>query len=840
MRKKLITMAFLFLLIASIFTIIIPNDAQAQTMTLQNNGSISLPIGVTPDLTLETIPYISFRPNPVGLGQTFLVNIWLQPPINIARYLTGLTVIITKPDGTTDKIGPIETYYGDGTAWFEYTADQIGTWKLKFDFPGAYYPAGIYFNPKAGTNTTFTKSVYHESSSTGDKELIVQEEQVMSWSPSPLPTDYWIRPIPIESREWWVIGGHYPFTGQGGGADWPAKTNPYASNYKFTPYVQAPNTAHIVWKRQGALAGIIGGQFGQRSYGPGEGSYASTPNIIFQGRCYQSITKTMPTLINGTYYNVPTSVWQCYDLRTGQIYWEQTGITTVPTLITYNRLGPSVPGAGETGAGAGGSWGFAHLTYIGNGRLVKFDPWSGSVARNVSIAPLTTGTLYMEPYVLSIQTLGTGASTTYRLINWSITDFTQTGALVNMSDRIISNITFPFSALGTVDYQAGIAVSTYSISHDATGVAIDVGIMAASITNGQLLWNVSSGVGFGLFSGSTSVADNGKFTVRFNDGYWHCWDLQTGKKLWKSESEEWPWSAFGAYNIASAYGLIYDLSYAGIYAIDWDTGKLMWRYDSGYPGYEAAFSSYPFFTNPMIADGKLYVANGEHSPTEPLMRGWNLHCINATTGEGLWNITGGGTVGAIADGYVTFDSRYDGYMYVFGKGKSSTTVSSTQTAITIGQSIMISGTVLDQSPGQIGTPCVSRESMGPWMEYLHMQASIPANVIGVPVSIDAVDPNGNAIHIATVTSDMSGLFKKLWTPEVSGEYTITATFKGDDSYGSSWAETTVGVVNAPQASATSSATPITMPPYETYTVGSAIAVIIAIAIVGLLVLKKKP
>ena len=31
-----------------------------------------------------------------------------------------------------------------------------------------------------------------------------------------------------------------------------------------------------------------------------------------------------------------------------------------------------------------------------------------------------------------------------------------------------------------------------------------------------------------------------------------------------------------------------------------------------------------------------------------------------------------------------------------------------------------------------------------------MQAQIPANVIGVPVSIDVIDPNGNAFHIADI------------------------------------------------------------------------------------------
>jgi hypothetical protein len=96
------------------------------------------------------------------------------------------------------------------------------------------------------------------------------------------------------------------------------------------------------------------------------------------------------------------------------------------------------------------------------------------------------------------------------------------------------------------------------------------------------------------------------------------------------------------------------------------------------------------------------------------------------------------------------------------------------------------------------------------------------------------------VHIADVTSDMSGTYSYMWKPDMAGKYTVTATFMGDDSYGSSYAETAVGVVDAPVVTSTPTQTPITMPPFEIYTVGTGIAVIIAIAIVGLLILRKRP
>ena len=133
------------------------------------------------------------------------------------------------------------------------------------------------------------------------------------------------------------------------------------------------------------------------------------------------------------------------------------------------------------------------------------------------------------------------------------------------------------------------------------------------------------------------------------------------------------------------------------------------------------------------------------------------------------------------------------------------------------------------------------DTMGPWMEYLHMQTAMPSGT-GVPVSIDAVDPNGNTVHIATVTSDLSGTYAYTWTtPDVAGQYMITATFMGDDSYGSSWAQTYATVTEATET------TPTATPPnfdavnstVTTTVIGGVVAIIIAVALATVLILRKK-
>jgi hypothetical protein len=123
------------------------------------------------------------------------------------------------------------------------------------------------------------------------------------------------------------------------------------------------------------------------------------------------------------------------------------------------------------------------------------------------------------------------------------------------------------------------------------------------------------------------------------------------------------------------------------------------------------------------------------------------------------------------------------------------------------------------------------------MEYLYMQQLKPTNATGVDVSLDTLDPNGNFIHIDTVTSDDSGLFSYMWTPEVPGKYTVIATFAGTNSYYSSYAETALGVSEAP---------PTTAPPEypqpidPTWTiVGVGIVLLIAMILIGILLLRKK-
>jgi hypothetical protein len=79
----------------------------------------------------------------------------------------------------------------------------------------------------------------------------------------------------------------------------------------------------------------------------------------------------------------------------------------------------------------------------------------------------------------------------------------------------------------------------------------------------------------------------------------------------------------------------------------------------------------------------------------------------------------------------------------------------------------------------------------------------------------------------------------MWNPTIPGQYKITATFAGDQSYGKSWSTTYAVVSDAPAATAT----PIPLS-LDTTTnslmmalIVGVIAIIMAIAIVGLVILR---
>ncbi|MFB3888224.1 MAG: PQQ-binding-like beta-propeller repeat protein [Candidatus Bathyarchaeia archaeon] len=798
----------------------------------------------TPALNIPTWAYLTVEPNPVGVGQAAYVNFWLDkaPPTANAQYgdrWEGFKVTVTKPDGTKEDmpLGAHATSDAVGGSYATFTPTQVGTYTFVFSYPGQTI-AGKNPPPSGTSNSAFVGDYFQPSTSV-PVTLTVQQEQIKYFPSIPLPKGYWTRPIQSENLDWYTIGGNWLGLWQQGNGG-----SSYNASGNFQPYTTGPNSAHIMWTKPLAPGGIIGGEFGGNEYGS---SYYQTP----QYEC-----KFRGIIINGVLYyrSVPGSVtdamhWIALDLRTGKEIWTLNTTASMLCGQTLSYTSPNQFGAlaylwstettvaPNTGSTYGlydamtGDW-ILNIVNASSLRLVEADDgtllgyyvnntdrtlcmWNSTRCILVGQAPQYYGVSTAESWMWR-PPLGKSIPFYYG-IQWKAPLATSiSGAAIDpllsistLSSDVVLMTSIP-SIVGGYSWQPGWKI-----------------IAGYSAKNGQLLWGPFNKTETPWARVTMSPAMNGMWVEFTHETMtWSAFNLYTGQKMW-GPTDPYPnaWGYYVAYPPIIAYGKLFACDFAGyLHAYDTATGKRLWSFFTGESGYETPYGNYPLLHIEFVADGKVYVMGG-HTYSPPLFRGSKFWCINATTGEPIWNVanfvSANQATGVIADGYIVNENGYDNQIYCYGKGLSATTVTASPKIINSGSAVLIEGTVTDQSPGMTalgipaaGTPAISDASMTAWMEYLYMQKPKPTNATGVPVKLTALDPNGNTQDIGTVSSDAAGMFKKMWTPPVPGEYTIIATFAGSESYYDSSAETAIGVSVAPPAPVVTSA-PAPTTPQET-------------------------
>ena len=300
---------------------------------------------------------------------------------------------------------------------------------------------------------------------------------------------------------------------------------------------------------------------------------------------------------------------------------------------------------------------------------------------------------------------------------------------------------------------------------------------------------------------------------------WHVINIKTGQEKWATEPlNTYTNTDFSVYDWSGqiAYGKLIVDGYSGcVIAFDLDTGEHLWTFDQGSSGLMTPYGTWPSFGGVTVADNKVYFGVTEHTPNTPMLRGYNLYCMDVESGKLLWKMPGFFTSIAISGGKLVGYAGYDNQIYCYGPGLSATTVTATPG---IGNAVTIQGTVTDQSPGQTaigvpaaGTPAISDASMDDWMAYLYMQQPAPTNATGVPLTLYVTDQAGNIVYTTNATSDALGHYAVSWTPTSNGIYTVTAVFDGTDSYYASTAVTSIAVDKAAAASPT--ATPTLLQPH---------------------------
>ncbi|MCX8151143.1 MAG: hypothetical protein N3D85_06550 [Candidatus Bathyarchaeota archaeon] len=841
-----------------------------------------------PPISIPTYAYFAVSPNPVGINQQVFLVMWLHmaPPTaagNTGDRWRGFTVTVTKPDGTTQTLGPFDSD-PTGSIFTLYTPNQLGQYTFLFRYPGQvlslYHPT----NGLPGSTSVYVGDTFLPS--TASATLTVQQTPVNPVEEYPLPTNYWTRPISADNVRWSSIASNWLRGAQSGG-------------YNLWATGEGPSSPHILWKRPIELGGVIGGSWAQ-AYGI-TGSYVPDAGF-YSGGSYEGRFTNALAVAGMLFYNEPLGHsnvgggYTALDLKTGKVIWHRADLNFYtganPTAVANNSAAPSIAGPSfaqiyeyESPNQHGGVGGILWQTSTSGGVTTwqGFDAFTGKWVYNITGVPsgseVYTNKGEIVRYVLNYNTtskrgwlalwnntaeqmglhLGTGPTTNA----WQ---WRPNGKSVNMTNAYSWNVSITADLTGNSAPTIVQVIPGDVILGRSSTISAGVGdkftpdpwtmwaISDKPETRGQLLWKQSYPAPSGNLTRRflTLPIDPVNRVILMSDvetmqflGY----SLDTGRLLWGPTNipvrayQYYGGGEGGGQRGSVAYGNLYVQGYGGeIFCINTTNGNLVWRYNNTNSGIDTPWGLRPIFLG-AIADGKVYAFNNEHSPNTPLYRGNSIYCIDAFTGAEIFKMlswagqTGGQGLSTmlIADGVLVYYNYYDNSLYAIGKGPSATTVDAPATVIAKGESIVIRGTVTDQSAGAKAkvdngefsiVPAMSDQSQAAWMEYIYMQKPKPTNATGVKVKLTAVDPNGNLINIGTATSDINGKYGLVWTPEIEGVYQVIATFEGSNSYYGSTDSTYIAVGPAPSPQPTTAPTSSPMPtsvPTQAPTVSPSIA-----------------
>lgn len=858
--------------------------------------SLALPAVNAQGQSLKTFAFINATPNPVQVGTETLLHLGISRPLLFSSQgWEGVTVTVTKPDGANQTLGPFKTDSTGGTGTV-LVPDQVGTYFLQTNFPAQWFN----YTGSDGRGGFTSVAVYMLASTSEKLALIVQQEPLPSWPGVPLPTEYWTRPIDAQTYEWTEIAGSWidgsrrmpqympyndgPETAHvlwtksetngglvGGALDnslgvantffeiGDAYEGKFASRLiiagklYYDKFSSSDNnhqmvavdlhTGQTLWAK--TLVDNNGTKVMDRIPQPPVGT-STTPARPVRGQVMYWRTYDMQGVFDYLWVIVG-STWYAFDPATGD--WVYT-MTNMPSgTITYGPMGEILIYTINSANGWMTLWNSTNIPALYSTSEYLSMGWGqwrpqGKVinAQGPVIAPT------MPPLSVSWNASGYMWNKTIPKVSGASANFIYPLNRVIMTDLIQA---FP----GPVTL-ATTKVTTWSFD-------LSLG------KEGTLLFNKTwqapaswvEGNQTLVFEAVSPASKDGIFVIGARDDKQHfAFSTETGDYLWATEPEHYlNW--YGAGGMGGerppliAYGKLFTAGIGGIvYAYDIKTGERLWTYNATDQYGEILFNNnwwmYPLF----ITDGKIYYGHLEHSPNAPFPRGAPFLALDVETGKEVFRVNGmfrqtlWGGLGIIGDSIIATMDTYDNRIYAIGKGPTQVTVSAPDIALPLGSSVVIKGAVMDISPGTKeygltarfpnGVPAVSDDSMSEWMLYVYKQFARPTNATGVDIILSVLDANGNTYQIGTVKSDSSGAFSFLWQPPVPGKYTVYATFAGSKSYWPSYAQTAVGITEAPKASP-SQQTQATPSPIEIYIGAATVAIIIAIAIATLLILKKR-
>jgi len=815
-RTKLLTTTLILALSVSLF-MVVASTTSAQEEPLRAN----------------TYPFIFAVPNPTSVGQEILFAVGIDAAVaNVNVGWEGLSVTIERPDGKVDKIENINTD-STGSTGVNYVPTMAGTYYCQMHFPEQPVKYASFGTLPLGTIML--------ASTTDKYELVVTDDPVPNYPGHPLPTEYWTRPIHGMLREWSTIAGN-----------WVEWTN---FNRLALGNADAPESPHILWTKEFQMGGLAGSPMGDHS--------------VEDGAAYQTKFTNAIALGGTLYYNEresshPTDRVVAVDLRTGEERWNKE-LQSPDGVARSLSFGQAFYWDSYNYHGV-----FYFLWATVGTTWYAFDATTGDWVYTMQNVPSSSGSYgdrvrgdKGEIYIYTVNTAN-GWMTLWnssRVVS-AEGSFTPQGKTYDATAKGIEwNVTIPKDLPGTAalyyfdDCVIGMNGTGFArqFMDCVTNWALDV----SPGCEGRLLWKENYvPPDESVIMRTAGLGDpESRVFARYiqTTRQWVGFSMDTGKNIWEAE----PMQPFDYFTFGTVWdGKLYDIAYGGIlYCIDFKTGETLWKHEIKDFYNENLFANtWGSYSDLFIADGKVYIGTGEHSPIDPKPRGGPFTCVDAQTGEEIFRMNSFynsymQTGFLIGDSVVTFMNTYDLQVYAIGKGPSATTVSIKNDVITHGNNVLLTGTVMDVSPGTKatnrllrfpnGVPAVSDESTSAWMQYVYQQFDRPLNATGVPVELFVIDANNNYRSIGTTTTDATGFYSYQWSPDISGKYTVYAKFEGSNSYYPSQATTAFAVTEAETTPAPTESPPSTVEQYFWVAVAAIIAVIVICFIITILLLKKK-
>ncbi len=679
------------------------------SITLIPNASAHGPgQGGTP-WNIPTYAYIVAAPNPIGVGQTVHIYMWLDTVYGAAGGTVASTgtnastvsaalfansyrfhnynLTITAPDGTVKTtIYPI---VADSTSsqYTLLTPDQVGTYTLQFSFPGQVYGAnGDGYEKSALINDTYLAS----SAST---TLTVQQDPIPAASgSSPLPSQYWSRPIYGENTDWWAVSSNWLGLGSPPVGGWSSSGG---ASTMYHQDAQGPLTSHVMWTRPLQFGGVVGGnQFSAGGSDPNPDAYGVG---YFEGSSYAP-RFYYPIVIQGILYYTETASFTgspimggsttgptvAIDLRTGKQLWSNQNIPQLSFGYIYNLWDPDQHGVYP-----------AVLVASVSGQWDLFDANTGLPLFNVTNVP--GGTTIMGPsgeqLKYGLTNYGTAASPAYYLTEWNssklwlydVNPYTGGGSLspsiINGSNlALIQQLPIPITGItGTLPNGTSI-FSPYGLTTLTVNANIPInattlgqtGQYAQAITTYD--WNISMPWANTMTPAPTIVAINYNDIMLCRSGF-----LPTGFAATGTGTQQNPYTYF-AVNLNASKGAIGTVLWTKTYTppagnltvvsepvdfqtrvftfsyqetMQWvgyslDTGAMIW-------GPTASQSAFDYYGNPgqptllgVAAYGNIYIASFSGI----------LYCYNDLTGNIMWTYGNGGEGNSTNAGFNVFYGDY--------------------------------------------------------------------------------------------------------------------------------------------------------------------------------------